>query len=292
VTKPLVALGLMRLLERGALCLDDPVERFLPQFQGHVYGGVTMHEILTHTSALQGPADLYRTCLTKQALIDGIYYMPPRSVSPRTVEYSSLGFILLGEIIAGLVGEGLAEAMQALVFDPLGMADTGYNPPEALHARIASTEDCRWRGHMVIGEVHDENAVVLGGACGHAGLFSTAQDLAKICRMMLDGRDAQGGVFLTEATRALMRKNHTAGLNHARGLGWQGKDAQLSPAGDLFSERSFGHTGYTGTSLWIDPERGGYAVLLTNRVHPTRNSSEIVLVRHVFHNLAVLAMEG
>lgn len=291
VTKPIVALAFMRLLEQGTVCLDDTAGRFLPLMQGHPKGQIPMHALLTHTSDIHGQVQLYRTCRTKEELLAGILYTPPRDLARPSVEYSSQGFILLGEVIEKAAGMPLEEAMRMLVLDPLAMRETVYNPPPSLHGRIASTEDCPWRGRVVTGQVHDENAVVMGGVCGHAGLFAPVGDLQKLCRAMLTGTAPDGARFLLGATIDLMTRNHTAGLNLARGLGWQGKDPYASPAGDLFSARSYGHTGFTGTSLWMDPERGLYAVLLTNRVHPSRASDEIQHVRHVFHNLAVLAYE-
>ena len=168
------------------------------------------------------------------------------------------------------------------------MKNTMFNPPESFYSNIASTENCKWRNKTIIGQVHDENAVILGGVCGHAGLFSNVEDLGKLCKAMLTGKDAYGNSFLKSQTIELMTKNHTKGLNLSRGLGWQAKDKHNSPCGDLFSESSFGHTGFTGTSIWIDPKKNLYAVLLTNRVHPTREGDEIKRTRQIFHNLVVL----
>jgi len=288
VTKPIVATAAMRLFDRGALCLSDTVDRFLPSFAGGARGRTTLFELLTHTSDIPTQGALYKTCADKEAILTAVRFLPPRSRPPLSVEYCSHGFILVGEIVAAAAGMPLDRAMRALVFDPLQMQDTQFNPPPTLHGRIASTEDDPWRGRVVIGEVHDENAVRMGGVCGHAGLFACTSDLAALCRAMLGKKLADGTDFLHPFTRALMTKNHTQGLNLARGLGWQGKDARSSPGGDLFSESSYGHTGFTGTSLWIDPALGLYAVLLTNRVHPTRSGDAILRIRRIFHNLAVL----
>ena len=288
VTKPIVAVGFMRLLEQGRICLDDTVDRFLPAYRGYPKGSVSMYALLTHTSTVHGQVQLYHTCHSKEDMLLAVRSMPPRSLTPLSVEYSSQGFMLIGEAVAAAAGMPLDQALATLVLEPLEMRNTCFNPPEALHARIASTEDCPWRGRMVVGQVHDENAVVMGGVAGHAGLFSDTQDLAKLCRAMLTGLAPDGARFLQPATLALMTRCHTAGLNLARGLGWQMKDPQGSPAGDLFSAASFGHTGFTGTSLWMDPTRDLYAVLLTNRVHPSRESNEIQHIRHVFHNLSAL----
>lgn len=288
VTKPIVAVAFMKLFEQGLVCLDDTVDRFLPSFKGHPKGRITMFSLLTHTSAIHGQVQLYRTCRTKEEMLMGVLYMPPRDLTVPSVEYSSQGFMVLGEIIERITSVPLDQALGALVFAPLAMRETLYNPPEALWPRVASTEECPWRGRVVTGEVHDENAAVMGGVCGHAGLFATAADIESLCRAMLSGKTPDGARFLMPATIALMTQNHTRGLNFARGLGWQAKDPTGSPAGDLFSPASFGHTGFTGTSLWMDPARNLYAVLLTNRVHPTRSGEEIIHIRHAFHNLAAL----
>ena len=288
VTKPMVAVALMKLFEQGLVCLDDPVDRFLPLFRGYAKGRIPLHALLTHTSIIHGQVQLYRTCRSKEEMLLGVLHMPPRDLTEPSVEYSSQGFMVIGEIVEAVSGLPLDEAMRTLVFDPLEMRETRYTPAKTLHARVASTEECPWRGRMVVGEVHDENAVVMGGVCGHAGLFAPAADVAKLCRAMLTGLTPDGARFLFPATIELMTKNHTKGLNLARGLGWQLKDPYGSPMGDLFSDASFGHTGFTGTSLFMDPRRDLYAVLLTNRVHPSRQGEEIVHVRHAFHNLAAL----
>lgn len=289
VTKVLVAVAFMRLFEQGKFCLDDAVTEYLPEYIGNSKAGMTIRELLTHTSALHGQSQLFRTCHTKQELLDGIRYLPPRINN--VVEYSSQGFIVIGQIMEAIEKKPLDQIMQEQMFDLLGMEHTLFNPPAELHENIVSTEDCPWRGRVVIGEVHDENAVVLEGVCAHAGLFSNTSDLAKVAQAMLTGRTAGGSLYLHNATRDLMTRNHTAHMQLARGLGWQCKDAKNSPVGDLFSDRAYGHTGFTGTSIWMDPDRDLFAVLLTNRVHPTRDGNGIVRVRHIFHNLAVLAAE-
>lgn len=291
LTKPIVALAMMKLLEQGLVCLDDTIDYYLPEYAAFPKGKNTVYQLLTHTSVIPGQVQLYRTCHTKQEILDGILYLPPRDNHSTPVNYSSQGIIVIGEIISAIAGKPLDQVMQELVFDPLDMKNTMFIPPETLFDNIASTENCPWRGKVVIGQVHDENAVVMGGICGHAGLFSPASDIAKVGKAMLTGRCADGSLFLRHSTIDLMTKNHTSGLNLARGLGWQCRDAHNSPAGDLFSERSYGHTGFTGTSLWIDPDRDLYAVLLTNRVNPTRNGDGIVRARHIYHNLVCYEWE-
>lgn len=289
VTKPLVAMACMRLFEQGKLCLDDAVAYYLPEYVGGNKADMTLWQLLTHTSVLHGQAPLFRSSHTRQDLLDAIRYMPPRDNS--TVEYSSQGMIVLGEVMEAIEKKPLDQIMEEQLFAPLGMKDTRFNPPLEWAGRIASTEDCPWRGHVVTGQVHDENAVVLGGVCGHAGIFSNTCDMARVGQAMLSGHTPDGALYLHRSTRELMTRNHTKGMNLARGLGWQCRDERNSPFGDLFSAEAYGHTGFTGTGIWMDPQYDLYAVLLTNRVHPTREGNGIARVRHIFNNLAVLTVE-
>lgn len=288
LTKPICAIAFMQQLEEGLVCLDDRVDMYLDSFKGHPKGAITFYEILTHTAPLAGPLQLYRTCANQEEFFRGILYSADRELGATPVVYSSLGMILLGKIIEIIDGQPLDTVLERRIFGPLGMPDTMFNPPASVLDRIAPTEDCPWRGKIVRGQVHDENAVVLGGVCGHAGLFSTALDLARVAQAMLTGRAQKGQDLLQPQTIRVMTANHTRGMNLARGLGWQKKDPRLTPAGDLFTAESYGHTGFTGTCMWIDPKLDVYAVLLTNRVHPSRESSALTRDRHIFHNLAVL----
>lgn len=289
VTKVVVSVAFMHMFEEGKFSLDDTVAEYLPEYVGNPKAGMTIRELLTHTSFLHGQWQIFRTCRSKQDLLDAIRYQPPRP--NQTVEYSSQGFIVIGQIMEAIEKKPLDVILQEHLFKPLGMDQTLFNPPESLFERIASTEDCPWRGHVVTGQVHDENAVIMEGVCAHAGLFSNTHDLALMAQALLSGRAKDGSVYLHRATREVMTQNHTPHMQLARGLGWQCKDDKLSPAGDLFSGKSYGHTGFTGTSIWMDPTRDLFAVLLTNRVHPSREGSGIVRVRRIFHNLVVLAAE-
>jgi CubicO group peptidase (beta-lactamase class C family) len=290
VTKPIVSLAVMKLLQEGEITLDDPVAMYLDAYRHTPKGEITIYQLLTHTSKIFGSVPLYKTVTTKEQLLEAILNLPDREKDD--VFYSSQGMIVLGCVIEKVTGKPLDEVMQERIFTPLEMETTRFNPPENRFDQIASTENCPWRNRVVIGEVHDENAVVLGGVCGHAGLFSNIFDLSKLCVALLTGKTPAGEVFLSPSVLALMTRNHTRDLNLARGLGWQCKDKHNSPAGDLFSDLAYGHTGFTGTSVWIDPLRGLYAVLLTNRVHPTRDNDKIGRIRRVFHNLAVIASES
>jgi CubicO group peptidase (beta-lactamase class C family) len=288
VTKPIVALALMVFLERGEVCLDDPVARFLPAYARTDKAELTLQQLLTHTSGIPGQQPLYQSARSADDLRAAVRNLPLKFKPGTDVEYSSQGFMIVGDIIEAVGGGRLDAVLQKTVLEPLGMRETVFRPAAAEVYRIAATEDCPWRGRIVRGEVHDENAVVLGGIAGHAGLFAPVGDLIRLCRAMLRLGETGRGRFLHPDTVRLMTRNWTAHLPLARGLGWQARDAVGSPAGDLFSAHSYGHTGFTGTSVWIDPERGRYAVLLTNRVHPTRDNASIKRVRAMFHNLACL----
>ncbi|MFF6955557.1 serine hydrolase [Streptomyces sp. NPDC008317] len=282
VTKPVVGLAVMALVDRGAVDLAGTVGRYLPAYRGGDKADLTVRQLLTHTSGLPGQVQLYREHPTRKALLEALRLLPPRSAPDTRVEYSSQGFILLGLIAESAAGEPLDALVDQLVCAPLGLKDTGFNPDEAGRARAVATEDCPWRGRVVAGEVHDENAVVMGGVGGHAGLFAPLADVERL------GRSLAGGAreLLRPETFAEMTAPHTDHLALRRGLAWQGQDPVGSPVGPSPGPDSFGHTGFTGTSLWIDPATARYAVLLTNRVHPSRTADGITAVRHAFHTAA------
>ncbi|MFJ5608134.1 serine hydrolase domain-containing protein [Streptomyces sp. NPDC093221] len=282
VTKPVVGLAVMALVDRGAVDLAGTVGRYLPAYRGGDKADLTVRQLLTHTSGLPGQVQLYREHPTREALLEALRLLPPRSAPDTRVEYSSQGFILLGLIAESAAGEPLDALVEQLVCAPLGLKDTGFNPDEAGRARAVATEDCPWRGRVVAGEVHDENAVVMGGVGGHAGLFAPLADVERL------GRSLAGGAreLLRPETFVEMTAPHTDHLALRRGLAWQGQDPVGSPVGPSPGPDSFGHTGFTGTSLWIDPATARYAVLLTNRVHPSRTADGITAVRHAFHTAA------
>jgi len=283
VTKPVVALAALWLVERGGLALSETVGDHLPEYRGGTSGDLTIEQLLTHTSGLPGRQPLYRQHTDRASLLAALRTLPLRFAPGSAVEYSSAGFMLLGEIVAAASGLPLERLVAMAVTEPLGLRDTGFRPTPDQAGRCAATEDCPWRGRVVQGSVHDENAEVLGGIAGHAGLFGTVGDMERFAIAVLSG-GSEG--WLSARTLAEAGRSRTDRLTLRRGLGWQGRDASGSPAGDLFSPDSFGHTGFTGTSVWIDPTLGRYAVLLTNRVHPSRDTPGIETVRWRFHNLA------
>ena len=285
LTKLFTALALMKQFEDGLLRLEDEVEYFLPFYKNFPLGTATIFALMTHTAPFTKGTHLYRYAKTREDLLEAIRSGPVRSDNPAIVIYTCEAFILLGEIISAIDGMGLDEVIRRRVLAPLGMEDTCFNPPASLMERIAPTEECPLRKRLIRGEVHDENAGIMGGVSGNAALFSSAPDMTRLAVAML--ASLEDGAFLYKASAELMTRNHTPGRGENRGLGWM-IAGPPSSAGDLLSPRSFGHTGFTGTSLWIDPERKLYALLLSNRIHPRRDNPAIFRTRHIFHNLAVL----
>jgi len=286
LTKVFTALTIMKQLEDGLLRLEDELAYFLPDFKNSPLGKTTIFALMTHTAPINKGNGLHRYAKTKEELLQAIAELPLRSDSPDKVAYTCESFILLGEIASVLDNAPLDVVIQNRVLHALEMKETRFNPPVSLLDRIAPTEDCPVRGKLIHGTVHDEKSSIMGGVSGNAGLFSTSGDMAILAAAML--RTLASGDFLSKASAALMVRNHTAGKGENRGLGWivAGPD---SPSGDLMSSVSFGHTGFTGGSIWIDPERDLYAVLLANRIYPDRENPLIFRTRHIFHNLAVAA---
>ncbi len=276
VTKPVVGLVVAALAERGSLSLDAALPEFLPAYAGTDKASITVRQLLTHTSGLPGGTPLWRTFPTRTGLLEAIRTTPLPAPPGSRVEYSSQGFILLGLIASAASGRPLERLVEDLVSTPAGLRDTGFGPV----ADAVATEDCPWRGRVVTGEVHDENAVVLGGICGHAGLFAPLADVARLGRILAAGASP----LLKPQTHAEMIACHTRGLR--RGLAWQGLDVPGSPVGTALRPDSYGHTGFTGTSLWVEPTRRRYYVLLTNRVHPSR-AQDVSAIRRAFHDAAV-----
>lgn len=289
VTKPVVALLAISLLERGSLALDDTAGRLLPAYANTDKARITAGELLTHTSGLPGQVRMYRSAHTPEQMWDALARLPMVAPPGRRVVYSSQGFILLGRMLAAVANTSLDDALQTYVLNPIGMHSTRFGLRSDERGLAAATEQCPWRDRLVQGTVHDENAEALGEPAGHAGLFGTAADLGRLCRAMLRGGTGSAGRVLTEAGVRAMTSPHTDGLNLRRCLGWQGRDASGCPAGDLAGPRSYGHTGFTGTSVWIDPDADAYVVLLANAVHPRRDPPRMAAFRRRFHNAAFAA---
>lgn len=279
----------MILVDEGRLDLDRKVQDYLPLFKGPGKEAVTVRHLLTHRSGIDWWAPLYEELEGSKAYLERVQAMDLVFEPGAEYLYSDLGIILLGEILERVAGQPLEDFVQERVFRPLAMTDTVYRPGEDLLERVAPTEIDAWRGRLVRGEVHDENAFALGGVAPHAGLFSTAGDLARFCQMLLNGGVLEHRRIVSRATVELFTRR--AGTDDSmRALGWDTKSPDKSSAGSFFSSRSFGHTGFTGTSIWIDPERELFVVLLTNRVHPTRDNQLIREARPAVADAAVLAL--
>ncbi len=297
LTKVIVTTTLVAKLVEGdfpsPLNLDAPVERYLPEWatgpQPEWRQRVTVRHLLTHTSGLPPFKEYWRTSKSKQDTLTKIF-AEPLDYEPGTKEiYSDLGIILMAEIIERLTGRTLDDLANQYIFAPLGMRDSMYKPPKKLWPTIAPTEfDARFRKRLVQGEVHDENAYAIGGVSGHAGLFSTAPDLAAFCQMLLNG-----GVY---AHQRILKRTTIAQFTTpqqlsggTRTLGWA-VPTEGGSSGHYFSAHSFGHTGFTGTSIWIDPDRELFVVFLTNRVNPTREDQKIAKVRPELHDAVMQAL--
>lgn len=280
----------MILVDEGRLELDTPVQHLLPGFVGENKEKVTIRHLLTHSSGLPAWAPLYETLEGKETYVDSIQAMSLAYEPGTQAVYSDLGVILLGAILEKTAGEPLDTFIRRRVFEPLGMENTLFLPPPEWCGKIAPTEFDSTRGRFIHGEVHDENARALGGVAPHAGLFSTAGDLARFAQMVLNRGILDGTRIISEET--VERFTRRAGVpNSTRAIGWDTKSAEGSSAGDLFSPTSFGHTGFTGTSLWIDPERRLFVILLTNRVLPTRDNQLIREARPAVADAVVRGLE-
>ncbi|MGI8415290.1 MAG: serine hydrolase domain-containing protein [Nakamurella sp.] len=286
VTKPIVGLAVMALVDTGRLALDDTVADHLPHYAGTDKATLTVRQLLTHTSGIPGQTPLYRWCPSRDKLLEAIRTIALVSAPGTTVHYSSAGFIILGMMAEAASGLPLDKLVSGTVTAPVGMSQTMFTLPPELRWMAAATEDCPWRGRLVQGTVHDENAEVLGGICGHAGLFAPLTDLEALGRMLCAGGQRGGATLLSPAALAVMTTPATDQLNLRRSLAWQGRDGLASPAGELAGALSYGHTGFTGTSIWVDPDAGRYVVLLTNRVHPSRLGPGIARTRTLVHNTA------
>ena len=276
---------LMLMLQIGKISLYDFVGDYLDPFKND---NVRIIHLLTHTSGFEPFSALYQKCRDFDDAI--VYISKTKRIFPlnQSVLYSDYNFIVLKAVIEKILGEPLDVSCEKYVFEPLDMHDTSFNPTN--RQRAAATEYDKITDTYLKGIVHDENARFFGGVSGHAGLFSTLHDLSLYCRMYLnEGRTLIGDVFFAKSTIDCIAHNYTKGMEEGRGLGFCVKDYENSSAGELMSEGSIGHTGVTGTSLWIDRKLGLFFILLTNRVHPSSSNNKIIRFRSLFHNAAVSA---
>ncbi len=284
--------AMMRLVGEGRLKLDDPVVKYFPKFGQNGKEHITIYNLLVHNSGLVGWKKFYEECKTPQALIDSVFASPLLYKTGDTTIYSDLGLITCFQIIQKVTGTTLDRYVDSVFFKPLGMSNTMYNPPERIWNHVMPTEvDDFWRktGVAVRGTVHDENAWVLGGVSGHAGLFSTAPNLAILLQMELNGGTYGGKRYLKE--EVLRQFTTRQSEKSTRGIGWDMKPATRSWAGTLLSTKTFLHTGFTGTAVAADPTRNLLIVFLTNRVYPTRANVKINAVRPKVCDAVVRALK-
>jgi CubicO group peptidase (beta-lactamase class C family) len=288
LTKP-VATGtsVMLLIERGKLKPDDLVSRHWPEFAANGKEKVTVEHLLLHTSGLTADNAVADYADGRAKALERIAALKLEAPAGTRFKYSDVGFIVLGELVERISGMPVDKFAKKHVFEPLKMTDTGFTPAEALHKRIAPTGPRD--GKIVLGEVHDPRAYKMGGVAGHAGLFSTVDDMTRYCRTVLRGGELDGVRILDEKTvkrftephavTTMTPKGETQG---ARAYGWDVDTSYSAPRGELFKKgEGYGHTGFTGTSAWIDPGTGTAVIVLTNRVHPDDKGNATRLRREV-----------
>ena len=288
----------MILYERGLLELDAPVAAVVPEFRGSSdprRDSVTFRMLLAHSSGLPAYEKLFLRARTRDDLLHAAFAMPLSADPGSRAQYSDIGFIVLGVALERIAEESLDRFCQREIFGPLAMMHTTFNPPAELRGQIAPTADDRtFRNRVIQGEVQDENGCVLGGVAGHAGLFSTAEDCGRFAHAMLQcgagalAREMSGPqrAILRPETVALFTRRESTPAGTSRALGWDTPSAP-SQSGKYFSASSFGHLGYTGTSLWIDPERQLSITLLTNRTWPDCANQAIKQVRPRFQDAII-----
>jgi CubicO group peptidase (beta-lactamase class C family) len=296
----------MILYERGLLDLDALVAGIVPEFGSKSSGvsdsrrsDITFRMLLTHSSGLPAYEKLFLKAQSKPELLRAACSMPLSADPGIRTEYSDIGFIILGTALERIAEEPLDVFCQHEIFGPLGMTNTTFTPPAHIRTKIPPTADERpvlrpdnanprstFRNRIIQGEVQDENAFVLGGVAAHAGLFSTAEDLARFAQVMLQG----GAGIIRPETISLFTRRESVPTGTSRALGWD-TPSMPSQSGKYFSASSFGHLGYTGTSLWIDPERQLSVTLLTNRTWPDCSNQAIKQVRPKFHDAVIEALD-
>jgi CubicO group peptidase (beta-lactamase class C family) len=302
LTKVMATLpSVMLLVENGSLRIDDRVKRYLPNFTGGGKDAITVRQLLTHYSGLPPDFDLSKPWSGRAAALEELWQVKTESDPGKEFVYSDLNFVVLAEIVRAISGQTLDVFAQNQIFVPLGMKETLFHPPANLIPRIAPTETRRntlqyLRGQytesldkILRGEVHDPTAWKMGGVAGHAGLFSTAQDVAIYAQMLLSGGAWQGTRLLSPmSVEAMTDSQSPPGSPQVRGFGWDIDSKYSAPKGDLF-QGGYGHTGFTGTSLWIHPPTGIFVVILTNRVHPD-GGKDLNHLRAVIANIVAAAI--
>lgn len=288
--------AIMIAIDEHRMELDAPIERYVPAFSGPLKSKVTVRDLLTHSSGLPAWRPLYMEAATRASAFALADTTRLDTLPETRFVYSDLGAIVLTQAVESVYHERLDSLLARRVFGPLGMADTRYLPPAAWLPRIAPTEDDPWRGQVLRGVVHDENAYRMDGVSGHAGLFSSARDLVRFGDWMLEAWSSsdQRADWIwpappPEVRAFVLRQDLPA--HSSRALGWDTPSGR-STAGDLMSRKSFGHTGFTGTSIWVDPTRRIVVVLLSNRVNPTRKNAKWGPVRRNVADRVMRAIDG
>jgi CubicO group peptidase (beta-lactamase class C family) len=301
LTKPIAtATSIMILVERGELSLDEKVKDYIPDFaaykdeQGNAGEDARVWHLLTHTSGLPPYTDAALAAqalgspVTTAALATYIAHLPKTDPPGKSFHYSCLGYITLAHIVKHITGRSIADFAAENIFKPLGMKDTFFTPPDKVLDRCVPTQVVD--GRPLQGKVHDPLAALQGGVSGNAGLFSTADDLAVFAQMILNKGTYRETRILGPLAVERMTEAYAPAKDAGRGLGWDLDSPYATNRGDLFGPASFGHTGYTGTSIWIDPETGTYVIFLTNRVHPDDKGSIIALRSRVANVVAASIM--
>ncbi|MEJ2193947.1 MAG: serine hydrolase [Ignavibacteriaceae bacterium] len=276
--------------DRKLFNLDDPVAKYLPEFAVNKKENITIKNLLLHNSGLPAFRRYYDKYNSAEEVFNDIISLELDYKTGTKTVYSDLGIIILGKLIEVATGKKLDQFCEEEIFRPLQMNNTLFNPPDSLKYRIAPTEyDNYWRNRLVWGTVHDENASLLDGVAGHAGLFSTAEDISHLLQMLINGGIYKGNRIINSETIQLFTTRSST--NSTRALGWDTKSKYGSSAGDLFDLSSFGHTGFTGTSIWVEPTRKLFVIFLTNRVYPTRNNKKLYEIRPALHNAVIKSIE-
>jgi CubicO group peptidase (beta-lactamase class C family) len=282
--------AVMICFDKNLFSLDDPVEKYLPEFSLNGKEKVTIKNLLLHNSGLPAFKRFYKRYSSAEEVIKDIYKTPLSYEPGSKTVYSDLGFITLAKIVEQVTSKEFDVFCKEEIFIPLQMNSTFFNPPDSLINKIAPTEyDNYWRNKLVWGEVHDETASLLNGVAGHAGLFSTAKDVSNLLQLLLNSGTFNGHQIIKPATVKLFTTRYSD--KSTRALGWDTKSGEGSSAGNLLDITSFGHTGFTGTSIWVDPTRELFVVFLTNRVYPTRENKKLYKVRPVLYNAVINALD-
>lgn len=298
LTKPLAtASSLLLLIQEGRLNLSQPLNTLLEETKGFPLGQVSLKDMLSHQSGLPAWRSFYQSVSPVfpaepgsrqqriQSILEMILKEPIDQTSSSSSVYSDLGYMVLGFVIERVTGQSLAAFSRERIFIPLQADKLAFKVPNVkggMSEQIAPTEEDPWRGRLLQGEVHDENAAALGGIAGHAGLFGTAQAVGQVTKAWLDGYQDKPSLFRQELVKQFVE----AQLGTSWGLGWD-TPSQPSSSGQWFSPESFGHLGFTGTSIWIDPVRELEVIFLSNRVHPTRDNQSIKTFRPKLHDMII-----